>query len=576
MNESHQSFLDSVSPNLVSLQQSLRWPGLTADYRQIKPLLHLIKKTAAVWLFRQNLPAYWLVFIGGTGTGKSTLFNAFCGTSISATGVERPKTHGPILFAHEQAALGRLLGAETIPAARSATDTESQSRGCSGRLTVVEHNRDSWDRLIVVDTPDLDSVALENRQAAEDLYLMADAVVFVTSQEKYADEVPYEFLLRILEDRAPLFFILNKSQPRFDQSELLEPLRAHGRAPAPERVWLIPFAPDHPEQWVTRHPAWQSFVQAFFAQAGPERIPELHQARQAERAVALRDRIEQLQALLDREIEAANQWLDQLQQVHRESTRELLNEEEKNFASESRQYLQAEIRKLFSRYDVLAKPRRVVREILLAPLRLFGFGAPNPAREGHHALRKARDKIDLTPVQNAVAAFNRAVLEALSPEDKESPLFREIRQAQVALTDSEVKERVWQEQERLVEWLEDTFQDLSAGISKGKEWGIYSTSVAWGVLILAFETTIGGGFTVVDAALDSALAPFVTKGAVELFAYNEIQRVARALAERYQNALISVLTEQKDRYIESLQSLLPPAATLQTLAELKQSVKRVG
>jgi GTPase SAR1 family protein len=571
-----QSFLHNASPELAALEHLLRVPGLSVRHTEVARLAHQVSKSAAVLLLKQKLPVYWLVFMGGTGTGKSTLFNAFCSAHLSAVGVERPKTYGPILFAHRQARVASVLAAEPGPAEATEPKTNAATSGIVGRLTVIEHDRNEWRHLIVVDTPDLDSVATENRSAAEDLYLLADAVIFVSSQEKYADEVPYRFLLRILEEQKPLCFILNKAQSRFDKTELLEPLRRHGRAPTPEQIWLIPFAPHDPEQWIAQQPVFQDLRENLLGGTSKEPDRGLHVPRIAERAASLRDRIDQLQKLLAQEQAAARAWLERLDQLYRAGSRNLLSEEEHHFASESRQVLQAEIRKLFSRYDVLAAPRKLVREVLFAPLRLFGIGAPNPVRDGRAALRKARDKADLTPVQNAVIAFNHSVLQELSPKDEDSPLFGEIRQPQLAMTENEVRDRVWREQECLVDWLEETFRTLAGGISKSKQWGIYSTSLVWGVLILAFETTIGGGFTVIDAALDSALAPFVTKGAVELFAYNEIQRVARELAKRYQDALLSVLTIQRDRYATRMRALLPAETALDELAKLRRSMKHLS
>ena len=133
-------------------------------------------------------------------------------------------------------------------------------------------------------------------------------------------------------------------------------------------------------------------------------------------------------------------------------------------------------------------------------------------------------------------------------------------------TDQEdIKERIWKEQDKLDEWLEETFRRLSQGIPKYKEFGIYSTSILWGVLIISLEIVVGGGFSVIDAALDSALAPFVTKGATELFAYHELQQVARKLAKRYQEGLLSALRDQRDRYEHCLRSLLTPQKTLTVL-----------
>ena len=127
------------------------------------------------------------------------------------------------------------------------------------------------------------------------------------------------------------------------------------------------------------------------------------------------------------------------------------------------------------------------------------------------------------------------------------------------------------EQERLEHWLENQFETLSQGISWSKKWGIYSTSILWGLLIVAFEIVVGGGFSVLDAAFDSAIAPFVTKGAVELFAYHEIQKVARELARRYQEGLLSVMKEQEKRYEACLDSLLTGREVVEKLRAGKES-----
>ncbi|NTV59093.1 MAG: hypothetical protein HGA74_17680, partial [Deltaproteobacteria bacterium] len=124
----------------------------------------------------------------------------------------------------------------------------------------------------------------------------------------------------------------------------------------------------------------------------------------------------------------------------------------------------------------------------------------------------------------------------------------------------------FQEQERLEQWLENQFETLSQGIPWAKKWGIYSTSIVWGILIIAFEIVVGGGFSILDAALDSAIAPFVTKGAVELFAYHEIRKVAKELAQRYQDGLLSVMKVQERRYEACLDSLLPAEELVKQLS----------
>ena len=177
-----------------------------------------------------------------------------------------------------------------------------------------------------------------------------------------------------------------------------------------------------------------------------------------------------------------------------------------------------------------------------------------------------------TPVHRMLDRFNRRVLEQLSPPDPDSPFRRALLRPDIVITEAEVRERIWEEQERLLAWLQETMADLSRGIPKHKEWGIYSTSVLWGIFILSLAAAIGGGLGFVDAAVDTLLAPFVTKGAVELFAYGELQKVARELAGRYQEGLLSVIREQRDRYGRSLEDLRTPPGTMKDLKDLRKRV----
>jgi hypothetical protein len=87
------------------------------------------------------------------------------------------------------------------------------------------------------------------------------------------------------------------------------------------------------------------------------------------------------------------------------------------------------------------------------------------------------------------------------------------------LSDEEIDDLVRRKNDEIAIWLDQRFHDLARGLPLRPKWGIYSTAIMWGMLILAFEVVVGGGFTIVDALFDSAVAPFVTKGATELFAY---------------------------------------------------------
>jgi hypothetical protein len=246
----------------------------------------------------------------------------------------------------------------------------------------------------------------------------------------------------------------------------------------------------------------------------------------------------------------------------------LLEAEKQRFLTESSGYIQREIKKLFYRYDVLAKPRQFVRSILTTPLEVLGVLKRTTRTGQKEALSKVRGKIVFATILRAVDHFNHKVLDLLSPKDPSSPLYHGLRQSHVIITENEIRATILKEQDLLDRWLEDRFQKLAHDLPRRKKWGIYSTSILWGVLILSFEVIVGGGFTILDAALDSVIAPFVTKGTVELFASREIRKVARELAQRYEKGLLSVIVQQKTRYENCLTSLLPRDEAMDELRRL--------
>ncbi|NTW37852.1 MAG: GTPase domain-containing protein, partial [Syntrophobacteraceae bacterium] len=231
----------------------LRSPGLTPAFKEIRRLAHRLPMKCAVASYKLASHLIWVPVIGGTGTGKSTVFNALCGRRLSATGVERPKTCGPVLFGHRETDLGPHFPFQDLQLKRrnASTATADRNAGAPGELLFLEHDDPALKNVILVDTPDVDSLELNNRQMVEDLYLLADLVIFVASQEKYADDVPFQFLDRIRREGKPFFLLVNKTESRLTAQDILTSLDAGGASLQPARVWMLPFAPMDAESAVT-------------------------------------------------------------------------------------------------------------------------------------------------------------------------------------------------------------------------------------------------------------------------------------------------------------------------------------
>ena len=155
-----------------------------------------------------NLEAPLLAVIGGsTGAGKSTLINSLVGRVVSETGVIRPTTRSPVLvynpadehwFSDERILPGLI---------RSRVTSQDQ------RSLQLVHEPTLPPGLALLDAPDIDSVVELNRTLATQLLDAADLWLFVTSAARYADAVPWEFLLAAAERGASIAVVLDRVPP---------------------------------------------------------------------------------------------------------------------------------------------------------------------------------------------------------------------------------------------------------------------------------------------------------------------------------------------------------------------------
>ncbi|MCF8062958.1 MAG: 50S ribosome-binding GTPase [Deltaproteobacteria bacterium] len=549
-------------------------PGLTPRHNDIHELADEIPRRLRAFQYKRLSSCLWLVFLGGTGTGKSTLFNALCGLELSRAGVERPKTRGAVAYAHTGAPIEHGFPFPNLPPVRRPADTlgATPESGEPDKLVILDHDRAELAHLVLVDTPDLDSLEQENRRAAGILVLLADAVVFVTSQEKYADEVPSDFLRRIIEEEKPVYFLLNKADPDFSTREAMDMFSGQDIRLPEERGWIVSRSPAPTPETIQGQTGFRDFQDRLLEDFSPSSVQKLRRQGLEAGAKGLGMQLDRLIRLLQAEDEAAGTWMKDLEGLLQETREDLIQAESEHFAARNRTRIQREIRRLFSRYDLLSRPRRAVRNVILAPLRLLGLQiGKGPSEDGPRANRPPES---LAPILASLDRFNRRALERLSPSDEEAPLYSAIRRPAVAMTRDEVEARVTAAQEHLESWLRETFQEMAQGLPTAKKWSIYSTSIIWGVLVLALEATLGGGFTVIDALLGSAAAPFLTKGSAELFAYREIQRVVRDMAETYRKGLVSILEEQRDRYASALGSVSMPPEEKERFTELRRLLEQ--
>ncbi|MGW0902525.1 GTPase [Streptomyces sp. NPDC002853] len=131
---------------------------------------------------------------GATGSGKSTLFNALAGVTISDTGVRRPTTAAPIGCSWTDGAAG-LLDRLGIP-------------GRLRRRPLQGPDLKTLEGLVLIDLPDHDSAVGEHRAHVDRILALVDAVIWVVDPEKYADAMLHERYLRPMAGHAEVMFVV--------------------------------------------------------------------------------------------------------------------------------------------------------------------------------------------------------------------------------------------------------------------------------------------------------------------------------------------------------------------------------
>jgi GTP-binding protein EngB required for normal cell division len=138
---------------------------------------------------------------GGTGSGKSSLFNALAGASFSPAGVMRPTTR------HTHACVWGMEGAAPL-----LDWLGVQRRHRYARASALDEGEASLTGLLLLDLPDHDSVVTGSAALVDRLVKLADMLVWVLDPLKYADaSVHRRYLVPLAGHASVISVVLNQA-----------------------------------------------------------------------------------------------------------------------------------------------------------------------------------------------------------------------------------------------------------------------------------------------------------------------------------------------------------------------------
>ncbi len=216
-----------TDPDLPVLHRELRRlrAELQADIDQVSILRSVVSRRDEIERLTSDLDhqlerlprAAVVTLVGATGAGKSALLNALVGRAIAIEGLDRPTTRQPVVYAPQDADVTALLQA-----------TDTRTAGATPPL-VVRYDAATpgpWTRQVLVDAPDLNSVATERRATVTALAERSDVLLVVLHRQSVVEHASASFVDAFTRRRR-LIFILNRADELTDgaRQELLEQIR---------------------------------------------------------------------------------------------------------------------------------------------------------------------------------------------------------------------------------------------------------------------------------------------------------------------------------------------------------------
>jgi energy-coupling factor transporter ATP-binding protein EcfA2 len=486
-----------------------------------------------------------VALFGPTGAGKSKLFNSLLGEMASPASYRRPFTRRPVYYLH-----------------RARKEIARSLRG-----DVKLHERSGWEDRILIDSPDFDSVEAENRALAAQVYLEADAFIFVADVHKYADASTWSYLARLRAEGKASAFVLNKLAKEDgacgpgvagtleDYRARLEKLFRPGRLPGPLIAIADLPAPDE-DPIPADEPGLAQLHEAIDGFATPGR---------GGGATLL---AESLRIDLRRFLSEWDRFATPLRE-YREGIDRLAKEIDGAFAREAedlRRDLQAEIDpalkgevyrevlRRIERIDVLRYPRRLLALPALGVKTLVGrlWTRIRPARNAVDEERAAGDAMNLAILEGRLGSLAEAVRRAARAEAACPGLLGDEDYRALRPDHETASGRYRQSLSEFRAWAEEKARTTASALTTENKAKFILSQIIYNTVVIGVQVKTAGTLTLTEMFTDGILSPLVAKIVGIAVSSERVREFEDEARREFSARLVEVLREVRDRFTAHL------------------------
>ena len=492
-----------------------------------------------------------IAFFGPTGAGKSKLFCSLVGKTISNSGFKRPFTRTSCYYVHDEW--------QPIVAA------------LEGKVEM--HQRDAWKEMIVIDTPDFDSVDLSNRDEAERVFLEADDFLFVTDSLKYADASTWEYLARIHTAEKEFAVILNKTSSEAIPESFDKRYRdtfdiPPGDALPYSKIVVPEFSIPDDALIDSEHESMKKLNSTIATLAGDNSAEQSvtrfrgeldgifsESKRLREKTAECRGQIVGLQERLD---ERYKQSIDHLDFRLAEG-----------LSPSVRNEVYQRVTKELEKIDLLRVPRRIISMPIKGIHSMYKkWTGKADEDDSDKRAESASDPVTSETfhlLESELIRFaDESRLDIIKQPGFENLVSRE-KYKELRLEHAEIQKLFREHHERFRGWVESHALDTASSITGENKAKFILSQVLFHTVLVSAQVSTGGAFTLFELGFDGVVSPFVAKAVSIAIGDQKVKEFERTAHKKHQESLMEVLAVGKKRYDDFLEDSSRGLSELETM-----------